>query len=88
MRFVDSHFAFIQVQDNVQYYPDPKGALTRAWQPEPYNPELYNVNWENAVLGDLPAGSYRITYLWAGVLYERWVEIQAGRLTRAEFIVK
>ena len=88
LRFVDSHEVFVQVQVNVQYYPDPKGTFTRAWQPELYNPELDNVNWENAVLGDLPAGSYRITYLWAGVLYERWVEIQPGRLTLAEFIVK
>jgi murein DD-endopeptidase MepM/ murein hydrolase activator NlpD len=88
MRFVDSQFAFVQVQANVQYYPDPNGTFTQAWQPETYDPELYNGNWENAVLGDLLAGSYRITYLWAGVLYERWVEVQPGKLTLAEFIVK
>jgi murein DD-endopeptidase MepM/ murein hydrolase activator NlpD len=88
MRFVDSQHAFVQIQANVQYYPDSKGTFTQAWQPEAYNPELDNDNWENAVLGDLPAGSYRITYLWAGVLHERWVEIQPGRLTLAEFVVK
>jgi hypothetical protein len=88
MRFVDSHFAFIQVQANVQYYPDPKQPFFQAWQPETYDPEVDIGNWENAVLGDIPAGSYRITYLWAGLLHERWVVVEAGKLTLAEFIVK
>ncbi len=88
MRFVDENGQFVQAQPNVQFYPDPNDTFTQAWQPETYNPELYNGNWENAVLGNLPAGRYRVTYLWAGILYESWVEIQPGKLTRAMFVVK
>lgn len=88
MRFVDENGQFVQAQPNVQYYPDPIGTFTQAWQPENYNPELSIGNWENAVLGDLPAGRYRVTYLWAGIIYERWVEIQPGKLTRVMFVVK
>jgi hypothetical protein len=36
----------------------------------------------------LPAGWYRITYLWEGVLYERWVQVQPGKLTMVEFTIK
>ncbi len=88
MRFVDENGQFVRAQPNVQFYPDPNGTFIQAWQPETYDPGLYNGNWENAVLGDLPAGSYRITYLWSGVLVERWVKIQPGNLTRVMFVVK
>ncbi|MBI4732027.1 MAG: hypothetical protein HY781_07875, partial [Chloroflexi bacterium] len=89
MRIVDETGQFVQAYPNVQYYPDPNAAFAQAWQPEVYPAELLKeYNWENVVLGNLPAGQFRITYLWEGVLYERWVEIQPGKLTRAEFIVK
>jgi murein DD-endopeptidase MepM/ murein hydrolase activator NlpD len=88
MRFDDGQGQFVRVEPNVQYYPDPNGAFTQAWQPEPYDPEVFDGNWENVLLGDIPAGRYRITYLWAGVLYERWVEVQTGKLTLVEFLVE
>jgi murein DD-endopeptidase MepM/ murein hydrolase activator NlpD len=88
MRFTDAINQFIQVQSNVQYYPDPTGTFTQAWQPEAYSPEMSRGNnWENVVLGNLLPGQYRITYLWEGVLYERWAEIQSGKLTRTAFEV-
>jgi len=88
MRFVDGAGQFVQARPNVQYYPDGSDAFTQAWQPEAYDPELYLGNWENVVLGDIPAGRYRITYLWSGVLYERWVEVDDGKLTLVEFLVE
>ena len=43
---------------------------------------------ENAGVGDLPAGWYRILLLYNGNTYERWVEVQSGKLTQAVITVK
>ena len=43
---------------------------------------------ENAALGGLPAGRYRIVVEWHGQLYERWVEVQSGKLTQVVFVVE
>lgn len=71
---------------NIQYFPDRSGPFTQAWQPEPYSSKLFDGDhWENIVLGNLMAGQYRITFFWDGILNERWIEIQEGRLTRSFF---
>lgn len=54
---------------------------------ETYDPHML-VNEENAALGDLPAGRYRITLIQNGYLYERWVEVQSGKLTQVVIVVK
>ena len=43
---------------------------------------------ENVVLGELPAGRYRIAIERNGKVYERWVEVESGELTRVVFVVK
>jgi hypothetical protein len=89
LRFANGSGQFVQAQPNVQFYPDQNTAFTQAWQPEVYAAEMnQGNNWENTILGDLSAGWYRITYLWEGVLYERWVQVQPGKLTMVEFTVK
>ena len=45
------------------------------------------VNEENAALG-LAVGRYRIAFLFGGKIYERWVEVELGRLTQVVFVVK
>ncbi len=42
---------------------------------------------ENAALGDLPAGRYRITLIFNGQIYERQVEVQSGKLTQVVIVV-
>jgi hypothetical protein len=42
---------------------------------------------ENAALGDLPAGDYRIALEHNGRLYERWVEVKSGKLTQVVIVV-
>lgn len=42
---------------------------------------------ENAALS-LKAGRYRIALLFNGTIYERWVEVQSGKLTQTVIIVK
>jgi hypothetical protein len=43
---------------------------------------------ENAVFGELPAGDYRVAVKANGKVYERWVEVESGKLTQVVFIVK
>ena len=43
---------------------------------------------ENAVMADLPPGYYRIAFKYDGQLYERWVEVESGKLTQVVFVVK
>jgi len=43
---------------------------------------------ENAVQGELPAGRYRIAIERNGKVYQRWVEVESGRLMQVVFVVK
>jgi hypothetical protein len=43
---------------------------------------------ENAALGGLTPGRYRITFYFGGQIYERWVDVQSGKLTQVVFVVK
>ena len=43
---------------------------------------------ENAALGDLSPGYYRLALKYNGQIYERWVEVESGKLTRVVFVVK
>jgi murein DD-endopeptidase MepM/ murein hydrolase activator NlpD len=89
IRLIDKEGIFITAPLSIQYFLDPNNALTQAWQPEIYPAEmLHGNNWENALLGDLLPHRYRVTFLWEGVWQERWIEIQAGKLTLLEFVVK
>jgi len=43
---------------------------------------------ENAVMSGLKAGHYRIALKIDGQLYERWVDVQSGKLTQVVIVVK
>jgi len=43
---------------------------------------------ENAAMGDMPAGNYRIAFKYNGQLYERRVEVESNKLTQVIFVVK
>jgi hypothetical protein len=80
MRFIDPLGNLVQAQPDVQYFPDPNATFTFAWQPEVY-PHAMQTGYENVLLGNLPAGRYRIAWMWAGTLNERWIEVMPGKLT-------
>jgi hypothetical protein len=61
--------------------------LREAFYVDTYDPHMPAYD-ENAGLGDLPAGRYRITLIQNGHLYERWVEVQSGKLTQVVIVVK
>jgi murein DD-endopeptidase MepM/ murein hydrolase activator NlpD len=78
---------------NIQYFTDRDKQQAAAYQVETYAPEEHPVRgddaWqENFALGDLPAGQYRISLIWKNVLFERWVEVQPGKVTLVTFIIK
>jgi len=77
----------------VQFYPSDIGQPSLTLQVETYAPEKNHVISdadlkENFAVGDLTAGKYRISFEGDDKLYERWVEVQAGKLTFVDFIVK
>jgi hypothetical protein len=79
----------IPIHVNVNLY-DPKKNL---YESESYMREKQSVNGddefnENYVVGDLKPGRYRLTLKYNDVVYERYVEIEAGRLTVFTIVVK
>lgn len=58
-----------------------------AYYVDTYHPSLA-AGGENAAIGDLPAGRYRITLIFNGHFYERWAEVQSGKLTQVVIVVK
>ena len=46
-----------------------------------YAPELM-AGRENAALSGLPPGEYRIALQHNGQLYERWIQVESGKLTQ------
>ncbi|HEX7620497.1 MAG TPA: M23 family metallopeptidase [Anaerolineales bacterium] len=88
---IDKSGANIFPQFNVQYFPDRDQPATRVFDVDGYAKETVNLRdpWnEVAAVGDQPAGWYRVAFLWAGSLNEKWVEIQPGKLTFVNFMVK
>ena len=70
----------------LQHYSDANEIL-EAYYVDTYDPHMPMYE-ENAALGDLPAGHYRITLIQNGHIYERWVEVKSGKLTQVVIVVK
>ena len=71
----------------VGQYSQPSQTPNKVYYLTPYSPDLLTGE-ENAVLGELLAGSYRIAVEINGQIYERWVEVESGKLTQVAFVVK
>ncbi|MDX9991870.1 MAG: M23 family metallopeptidase [Anaerolineales bacterium] len=52
-----------------------------------YPPQLVAENGENFALNDLPAGQYRLTYLYGGQVYEHFIEIRPAILTLLRIVL-
>jgi hypothetical protein len=75
------------VNFTIGYYSDPAQGPNRSYYATSYSPDLL-LGEENAVLGGLPPGQYRIAVEMNGMILERWVEVESGRLTQVVFVVK
>jgi hypothetical protein len=69
----------------IRYSPSQK--VVKSYYGITYSADMLNGE-ENAVLGELPAGRYRIAIERNGKVYERWVEVESGKLTQVVFVVK
>jgi len=66
---------------------DEANNIISAYYVDTYHPSLA-LGEENAAIGDLPAGRYRITLISNGHFYERWVEVESGKLTQVVIVVE
>lgn len=71
---------------NMEYYADINGPPDKPFYIETYATDIEpiksnDIYQENFVLTDLPPGHYRITLSSSGKFMERWVEIEAGKLS-------
>ena len=85
---VDEHLQHVHYAEfTVKYYPDITQPPVKSRYGVTYPADMPN-GVENAVLGDLPRGSYRIALKHNGQLYERWVDVESGKLTQVVFVIK
>ena len=75
-----------QARITLQRYSE-AGRVLEAYYVDTYHTSLTTSD-ENAGIGDLPDGRYRITFLFNGRLYERWVEVESAKLTQVVIVVK
>lgn len=78
--------AFQQTSITIQRMDDFNNAVA-AYYVDTYHPSLA-IGDENAAIGDLPAGQYRVTLIANGRFYERRVEVESGKLTQVVFVVE
>ena len=71
----------------VQQYRDKSGTPVKSYYGVTYPADMLSGD-ENAVLGDLPPGQYRIAIERNGQISERWVEVESGKLTQVAFVMK
>ncbi len=71
----------------IRYSPDQSQKVVKSYYGTTYPADMLKGD-ENAVLGELPAGHYRIAIERNGKVYERWVEVELGMLTQVVFVVK
>jgi murein DD-endopeptidase MepM/ murein hydrolase activator NlpD len=72
---------------NLEHHPEQTQPADIVYYVDTYNKKMLKGE-ENAGIGDLPAGLYRILLLYNGNRYERWLEVKSGKLTQAVIAVK
>ena len=63
------------------------GKMLEDYYLDTYDPTLA-LGDENAAIGGLLAGRYRIALLYDGHVYQRWVDVESGRLTEVVIVVR
>ena len=81
----DAHFRFTEL--TVNYYLDRSLPPVISYYVATYSRDL-STGDENAAVSDLSPGSYRIAFTMNGKIYDRWVEVESGKLTQVIFIVE
>jgi murein DD-endopeptidase MepM/ murein hydrolase activator NlpD len=93
VRVVEPDGRLVPTVLSVEHFQDPNGPVTGVYPVEPYQTrEKYPVNrddvlGENFLLGDLPPGRYKVSFIYFGALYQRWIDVVPGKLTYVPFNV-
>jgi hypothetical protein len=96
---VDQNRALLPYAEfTIKYYPTRSGSPAKSYYGTTYAPDMLNGDAPstprsgsvdgNAMLGELSHGHYRIAVNANGKMYERWVEVESGKLTQVVFIVE
>ena len=75
------------VKYNLEHHPVQDSPADSIHYETTYAPKMLTHD-ENTGIGDLTPGWYRIRLLYNGYSYDRWVEVQSGKLTQAVITVK
>ena len=81
----NSNFQFVEF--TARYYLEKNGTKIKSHYIVTY-PQNMASGEENAALGDLPPGYYYVALKSNGQIFERWVEVESGKLTQVVFVVK
>ena len=81
----NSKFRFLEF--TARYYLEKSGAKIKSHYLTTYAKDMMLLD-ENAALGNLPPGFYYIALKSNGQIYERWVEVESGKLTQVVFVVE
>ena len=90
----EDHYLVKYAEYTIRYYEEQSQKKVKSYYGITYSADMLNGDThsspvgENAVLGELPAGHYRIAIERNGKVYERWVEVESGKLTQVIFAVK
>jgi murein DD-endopeptidase MepM/ murein hydrolase activator NlpD len=86
--FVDQDHRPIQATKfSLGYYLDRSQPPNKIYYGTTYSSDMLK-GGENVGLGALSAGDYRIAVESDGQMYERWVEVESGKLTQVVFVVR
>ena len=83
----DQETSFQFAEFTARYFLNKNGPKIKSHYVTTYAKDMMLLD-ENAALGDLPPGYYYIALKHNGHLYERWVEVESGKLTQVVFVVK
>jgi len=84
---VNQDFDFQFAEFTINYYLDPNQPQAKSYYVSTYARDMMTGS-ENAGLGDLPSGYYRMALEYNGQHYERRVEVESGKLTQVVIIVE
>jgi len=84
---IDVNSTFHYAELTLKHSPTPLDALGKTYYLNTYVDEMVK-GAENAAISNLLPGRYRIALKLNGYLYERWVEVQSGKLTQVIIVVK
>jgi len=86
LSMVDGNSNFQFIEFTARYYREKNGKKIKSHYIMTY-PRDMALGEENAALGDLPPGYYYVALKSNGQLFERWVEVESGKLTQVVFVV-